>query len=290
MNQDEIRFIQFPHPGGECRPGPDGKIEWNPSSEDHCRKFLHQKGRWVTGPDDSSPKEADLDFWAEWEPQSELIRRLPRGQPGSPKFLLRPRFFPKTCYQGLHNTDPFVFGDQFYYCVCKQEKTMRRLAPGSIIVFGSRLKRSFVLDTVFVVEAWEPHNADNYQTLPVPEVYRAAGLAPLYDGGDSCCTNAQGEPHRLYHGAMHDNRCHGMFSFFPCLPTSEFPAGFARPNICLPELISQGLPMGLKISHPLTADQANALWNRVAKQVREHQSLRLGVFAEIPSGGWTSAH
>jgi hypothetical protein len=289
MKQDEIHLVQFLHPGGECRPGPNGKVEWNRPPKPHRRKFLQQRGRYVTGPKDSSPQDDDLHFWAEWEPQSELIGRLAGEQPGFPKFLFRPLFIPQASYRGLHNTDPFVFGDTFYYCVCQQRGRMKRLANGSVILFGSCLGDTFVLDTVFVVRGWQPHHRGNYKTLDVPEVYRAAGLGPLYDSSKSCAPSVKGGPLRLYHGATHRTPCHGMFSFFPCRPASESPAGFARPNIGLPDVITQSHRQGLKISPPLTADEANALWNRIAKQVRE-QSLRLGVFAEIPSGGGDSGH
>ena len=96
MKQDEIHFVQFLHPGGECRPGPDGKVEWNRPPKPHRRKFLQQRGRYVTGPDDPSPQDDDLHFWAEWEPQSELIGPLPRGAPGDSQVP----FPPAVCSPG----------------------------------------------------------------------------------------------------------------------------------------------------------------------------------------------
>jgi hypothetical protein len=92
MKQDEIHFVQFLHPGVECRPGTDGKVEWNRPPKKHRRKFLQQKGHCVTRPDDRTANKGDLHFWAEWEPQSELIRPLPQGTRADPKSLLRPRF------------------------------------------------------------------------------------------------------------------------------------------------------------------------------------------------------
>ena len=51
------------------------------------------------------------------------------------------------------NTDPCVFGTSFKYSICRQtpKGIMRRLAPGSLIIFGSRINCEFYLDTVFMV-------------------------------------------------------------------------------------------------------------------------------------------
>ena len=54
---------------------------------------------------------------------------------------------------GLHNTDPFIFGDRFLYSNCKQATStrLRSLGRGSVIAFGSHTARRWVLDTVMVV-------------------------------------------------------------------------------------------------------------------------------------------
>jgi hypothetical protein len=181
----------------------------------------------------------------------------------------------------LQNTDPFVFGESFYYCVCQQRGVMKRLAAGSVILFGSCRKDAFVLDTVFVVQDWVTHDRRSYRTLDIPDVYRAAGLGPLHAGQSSCSPNPGAL--RLYRGATHGNPCHGMYSFFPCLPAAES-SGFGRPAIRLPGVISDSLRQGLKAGKAVTLDRAMELWLSVVKQVRE-QKLRLGVFAELPSRG-----
>jgi hypothetical protein len=208
---------------------------------------------------------------------------LPLGQPDGPKFLLRPLFAAPGDYQGLQNTDPFVFGDTFYYCVCQQRGQMKRLAPSSVILFGSCRRGSFVLDTVFVVRDWITHDSRNYQKLDISEVYRAVGLSPLYAARTSCAEDLQDEqgPWRLYRAAMHSNPCQGMFSFFPCLPAAKS-EGFGRPEITLSGAISDTLRQGLKISDPLAFVDAVKLWQAIVKQVCD-QSLRLGVFAELPT-------
>lgn len=53
----------------------------------------------------------------------------------------------------LQNTDPLVFGDSFLYSNCRQGAIgrLRELRAGSVIVFGSVVSKSWVVDTVFVV-------------------------------------------------------------------------------------------------------------------------------------------
>ena len=41
-------FVQFPHPGCEPRPDPNGKIGWN-NTPDHKRKFMQLCGEWIEG-------------------------------------------------------------------------------------------------------------------------------------------------------------------------------------------------------------------------------------------------
>src|SRR5258708_40208083 len=46
MQNDEIRFVQFMHPGPESEPGPDGWKPWTPRLESHRRTFVSNPGRF----------------------------------------------------------------------------------------------------------------------------------------------------------------------------------------------------------------------------------------------------
>ncbi len=67
------KIIQFLHPRTEATPeSGSSMIPWNCSNE-HKRKFMVSKGKYVS---ENSEKEDCLTFWGEWEPQS-LVERLP---------------------------------------------------------------------------------------------------------------------------------------------------------------------------------------------------------------------
>ncbi len=137
-------FVQFSHPGGEH--GPDcmrcGNKAWHPLEKKHGRKFMQFPGKWI-GSDDR-PHRGELWAWGEWEPESRLIRKLdqPRSNQDYPRFLWQPYYVPKKSYRGLHNTDPFIFGERFLYSNCGQEAKpgLMRLGEGSVIAFGSGKK------------------------------------------------------------------------------------------------------------------------------------------------------
>ena len=150
---DSRCFVRFPHPGGEHRPGPGGHAAWKTLRAAHARKFMQMRGEWIEA--DGSIRRGDLWTWGESEAQSQRLRRL--GGPialGYPRNLWRPYYvIPDAGYVGLHNTDPFIFGERFLHSNCKQlsGKRIRSLARGSVIAFGTQKAGQWVLDTVLLV-------------------------------------------------------------------------------------------------------------------------------------------
>lgn len=57
---------------------------------------------------------------------------------------------------------------------------MQRMQPGSIVLFGSKVDHSFVLDTVFVVAARTEYGREDVDALPVPKHVKDMALRPLY--------------------------------------------------------------------------------------------------------------
>ncbi len=109
-------------------------------------------GDWID--EDGISGTGDLWAWGEWEAESELLRELDQmGDPGFPRHLWLPYYVRRQHgYRGLHNTDPFIFGERFLYSNCHQrwKSRLRTLSRGSVIAFGSK-KGDWVLDTVLVV-------------------------------------------------------------------------------------------------------------------------------------------
>lgn len=292
--ENELCFVQFIHPGGEHRPDSGKFKDWNRSS--HKRNFIKNGGRYLH---EEKLHEGEIVFWAEWEPESEVIREISDPLPNGPRYIYKPYYIVPISYEGLQNTDPFIFGEQFYYEGCQQRTKrgptqLRYLARGSVILFGSCVNQSdFVLDTVFVVDDWIDHNRSNYKERladAVPDVYKNVTISPWYQESfaerKSCIRANTSESWRLYFGASYEHPLNGMFSFFPCQPYEQGEKGFARPHISIRGVITDNLSQGKRLNPQKSLQDVNALWNEVAKQVEE-QGLMLGVSTDIPRKGYS---
>jgi hypothetical protein len=276
-----LGVVQFMHPGNEADVRPDGWIPWN--TRDHRRKFMVSSGTSVDAEDQRS--RGELFFWGEWEAPAESMHRWERA-PLLPSHLVAPRMpGAATPTSGLQNTDPYVFGDSFKYTLCKQVRRngattyLTNLEPGCLLLFGSKVQRSFVLDTVFVVAPnrrsltrmnWESETADLSAT------YRHATLEPMFWGADIKDESVLS----LYSGASLGSETHGMFSFVPCIRASVNPLRFARPNIVIDGVINQELMMGTKRTE-MSVDSVNSIWAEVKTQVQA-SNLDLGVLFDEP--------
>lgn len=277
---DELLFVQFPHPGREHGPGRDGVKEWNVGA--HARKFMKVFGRWRNGHDLARfEQQGNLVFWGEWEPESLAVRQFPGPGTEGPRFLHIPFWVPPPGHRWRQNTDPYVFGARFRYSNCRQNwkhgpLRTQRLAPGSIILFGSTLSGKFVLDTVLVVASAQRMDSTLLPQLPeVDNTFHAVVGEVLYRGRD------RNQRHRLYSSATPEDPVHGMFSFFPCLPYPETTTGFPRPEIRLPGLVDPKSWRSARFTSLRSFEEAREVWEQVVEQVRV-QGLLLGVYAETP--------
>ncbi len=296
-------FVQFPHPGAEHRPGPSGGRAWNTLTAAHARKFMQLSGEWIDT--DGRTASGDLWAWGEWEPQSRLLRRLdgPEAR-GYPQHLWHPYYvIPDGGYRGLHNTDPFIFGERFLYSNCKQPTSprLRSLDRGSVIAFGSSKKGRWVLDTVLVVAGFVDYQQTAVRSAlagSVPETFLDVTGGPLAAnsqhgkcgpaleeltgcGGGRRSRNGSDTALRLYWGATPQDPVHGMFSFFPAMPAGHA-EGFPRPCIELPECcFTESLRQGHKQSCGLAAETVALLWDSLTEQV-DAAGLVLGTRATLP--------
>ena len=285
---ERLCFVQFIHPGLEHEPDSAAGRSWN--VEMHRRKFLRQPGRCLAAPD-AKPVAAPLVFWGEYEPPTRLVKTFANPVPDGPRFLFAPapvEFHPHD--PPLMNTDPFVFGDRFFYSICKQNNkrgptAMQRLARGSVILFGSGKHRAqFVVDTVFVVADYVDWNLSNYrETLKdaVPPEYFHSTLEPIaYEMKVRNLSPSQ--TFRLYIGATVEKPVEGMFSFFPCRPAKDGEvSGFARPVLRRAGILTDNLTQGQRLNPMPDVAAIRALWADVARQVLD-QGLFLGVHADLP--------
>jgi hypothetical protein len=283
---EKLCFVQFLHPGGEH--GPDGgSIKgWNRKA--HKRKFLVGPGRYIAG---DKLLAGEIEFWGEWEPESR-VKAIADPIPHGPHFVYEPYYVMPKSYAKLQNTDPFVFGKQFHYTVCQQRTEisatqLRYLKQGSVILFGSRVQDSFVLDTVFVVDRWIDYNRNNCEKKlkeAISPEYKQVTISALFHEHSErkfCTPAGQQESLRLYFGASYKKPLGDMYSFFPSQPHKDGSKGFARPTIKLPGKVTDNQSQKYKLTPCSNLDDISQLWQEVVEQVRT-QGLALGVYAEMP--------
>jgi hypothetical protein len=218
-------------------------------------------------------------FWGEWEGASRitLLEPLRRHEP---RYLHEPLRSPPPSTIGdvpPQNTDPFVFGERFHYTYCRQDgnRSLRQLAPGSVVLFGSKLGEGFVLDTVFVVASSIDHLADTNRRQvheATSPLFEEMTMRPMYGWGEAP------QPRRLYLGATHDRPVNGRFSFVPCAAEDGNP--FARPEIGLEPWTNPNLAMGARV-RPADERQLQGIWRSVVDRVVE-DGLMLGVQVDQP--------
>jgi hypothetical protein len=305
---DQLMFVQFPHPGREHQPK-SLRMPWSPlftpagKPVQHARKFLRVHGSHLIG---DQLCDGEVTLWGEWEPPSRAVRLSALGG-GYPLWLQSPLMASPPPIP-RQNTDPLVFGDHFLYSNCRQANNyqLRHLAPGSLVLFGSKKPQGampapneFVLDTVFVVGGNSVEfTVDGSQRLDVPAWVEEAVFAALRSGegcqpsagfeqsGSSYCRSRQVRL-RLYRGRMVSEQPAGPFSFAPCRPWQDArSSAFPRPTIRLPER-PRGEPW-LNPNHwrdarciPATQDELRMLWSNVVAQVTREQ-LYLGVRFDPP--------
>ncbi len=283
---DSRCFIQLHHPGWEH--GHACAENWHSFAGDHAhqRKFLEFHGAWTDAEGQTHPDE--LHAWGEWEAESVKVSQL--EAPGNdsrqfPSSLWRPHYTARADFEELHNTDPFIFGDHFVYSNCAQRrgsrgpgKTLKQLARGSLVVFGSCVDNEWVLDTVFVVAASVDYRAESMKEDVaglVPQEFIDVTAEPIVwnESPDLAL--------RLYTGATPSEPVDDMFSFFPAAQSSR-DAGFKRPSITLPSrYFKRTKCQGFKQTCDASPNELFELWTSLVDQVRD-AGLVLGTHAELP--------
>jgi hypothetical protein len=224
---------------------------------------------------------------------------------------LPPSPFPKNTpdeKNPYQNTDPFVFGDQFRYAICKQSKRngalnkTAQLDKGSLILFGNGqgtgANAGFALDTVFVVAGYWEFNVSNTQTLIkiLKETYKDAELYYKIVIELACSCAGTNATHRCYYGATYEDRDQydGMYSFAPAHKAvktfEEYKAtdkGFPRiwlggnsPFIANSASINIKLKQGLKATER-SCSTIKSFWGNI-RQLSRDKGYVEGVYFDIP--------
>lgn len=273
--------IQLTHPGVQkkfnLKTGyrqVKGRIlrEWN-NDPIHYRKFIINPGDYLNGLKDKNPKKAALAFWGEWEGNS-FFKKLQNGNANILPNGIH-RLIHSTVIRGGQNTDPYIYGSCFKYCICKQKGQMSELDPGSLILFGSVFPslNKFYIDTIFVVKKYSTAvNVQKTRAQKYTAVYKEETLEQLeeYLGAQSHQSLL-----RLYHSlTWWDNS--DYFSFVPCR-LGENNQGFERFFLELndPKYNLSSNPTGISYlsNCSLTSKQA---WHEIAETAVK-QGFNLGI-------------
>jgi hypothetical protein len=213
--------VQLNHPGGqkffEIDKGykeVNGNIvrTWNTELQ-HYRKFIHNKGHYISYLDDLTPIESDLFFWGEWEGDSFFQPII------NPDYRILPngihRLFYSTFGIGSQNTDPYIYGHSFKYCICKQRGRLRSLQLDDLIIFGTVMPSlgKFFVDTVLVVKVGQSsRDIQANGGFEYSQVYKAQTLNRL---SEYLGSNRVSAKTNVYHGkSWWDDQQY--FSFVPC--------------------------------------------------------------------------
>jgi len=252
-------IIQFFHPGGEHghdKGNKNKKKSWNEGP--HKRKFMSVTGDYLEK-DGSLITNQNIMLWGEWEPDSRVKEfcehddngKLPRylHSPYIRNVLPEPNTNSKSCNnkEGLQNTDPFIFGDNFKYAICRQGRKYEGyqlcdLEAGTIIIFGSLYKdkhyndyRSMMVDTVFVVsqDFIDKHKllTMNFKNLSENDkMYFIVSFRMAFPNNTSFP-----DCNRIYTGVKYKEKdsYNGLFSFVPAMKLKEETPqkGFSRIEI-----------------------------------------------------------
>lgn len=259
---------EFTHPGNEhnglskLKPGTFIK-GWNlveapgEKGPSHRRKYIRSSGKYIDI--NGVEKNAELDFWGEWEPDSIARKTNRKGQHNlNPEVLpswIHSPFFLNTSYpynagssalgqnlskfkndlhelierdkRKLQNTDPFVYGKMFMYSsICKPEQTLD-LRPGSIILFGSCHK--YKESSSSKNKIWRFRVDTVFVIKEVidfsDDVFSSYQDTIYYKAALKFIDRNDGYSHKLFVGATPENSMNGMYSFTPAHLSSDIPYG-----------------------------------------------------------------
>lgn len=301
-------IVQFPHPRYEHiyskSEKENNRKEWNGSEKArkmnrHARNFIHAFGKYVDGSGKLVSANEGLVFWGEWEAEAEMSVISENPEKALPKYLIEPLKIEKYIKNGV-NTDPCVFGSCFKYTLCRQNKLngkrLLSLDSGSIILFGSGLEKSFLVDTIFVVSSSRKYNLktmrkdlsgikdfEDYEKLVIDSIESECSSKEACSSSGNGCAGSSCEKSdddkTFYEGADFYNPVNGMYSFVPAKTFSDGKAGFKRLELDVTKFKPFELKDNLTRSQAYikigaTAEDVKAFWNELCKETEKQEFVR----------------
>ena len=253
----------------------EGVRLWNRSKlncndNDHYKKFMQHPCKYIDSLVQKQEKKDILRFWGEYEGHSEfelLLNKSKYPAYNNPVALHRPFYCGKNINN--QNTDPYIFGDSFYYAICGKNG-LKNICNGDIILFGTEFgpegNIEFHLDTLFVVKDIQPSILNSLYN----KIYQESTLKRI---GISNCTNGT----IPIHTGKKFSDDSSIFSFFPAKLSKSI---FGRPVIDTVwlGLKKTGSRRGSKSRQLESNENIASIWEEIAKEVIK-QGFVLGTHA-----------
>ena len=294
------KIIEFTHPGGEYVPlskkkdnnvfftnsnRSEGIRYWN-ELPSHKRKFLKIKSSYIDSIDNYYLKKSLITFWGEWEAHSKFEKTINTNNKDLPFYLHIPFLDDSEIAHRVHNTDPFVFGQNFWYTNCKQRKNnfLTKLSTYSIILFGTERANGFHLDTVFVVNKSYSQKELLKIAENLPKQFLETNLLVR-----DLLTDKNRDFIRFYKGVNFYND-KDIFSYVPCKPFNEILQPHGRPiiswedfelqkpgarTVCTPILKNK------YVDNSLPLEEVKHYWDKITIECIK-QGFALGFDLELP--------
>lgn len=213
-----------------------------------CANYIDDKGILHSG--------QKIFFVGEWECCSEVTKNeFKEHGVASVSHIHKPFLTEYDNLPQVMNTDPFVFGEKFYYTCCKIDESMQSC---DIVIFGSYKKnntKEIIVDTVLVLGEWICLKKDKSHKFPT--AYYNATLCKQ-------CVNG------VWTGLMYSEN-KNIFSFVPCKTTADYE---------LPTIVVEGLK-GAQNIRPKESDDIQVEFDNIKNQLLEKGYL-LGIEMELP--------
>ena len=294
------KIVEFTHPGIEYIPHikkndenvfftkddrSEGIRYWN-ELPSHRRKFMKIKSSYINSLNDYNIKKSAITFWGEWEAHSKFEKITNTHSKDLPYYLHIPFLDDSEIANRVCNTDPFVFGKNFWYTNCKQGKNkfLRKLSPYSVILFGTERSNGFHLDTVYVVKKSYSQTELLKFAEKLPKQLRETNLL-VHD----LLTDKNKDYYRFYKGInFYDDK--DIFSYVPCKPYNTRLEPHGRPIISWEEFelqkpgtrtVCTPILKNKYVEDSLPIEEVKHYWNRITIECIK-QGFSLGFDLELP--------
>lgn len=246
---------------------------WNRNNK-HQRKLIESLKATVIDVNNIAHSNKQMNFIGEWECCSQFKMNGRKGTFDKTHTPIH-SVYDKSILD-CHNTDPYVFGKEFYWICCEQPQVYTRIKIGDIVLFGSYTMSKnkldkMLIDTVIVVN--EIIMAQDVDFSRFSQCYKDVTIA-----------HTKIIKYIVIGKMFNQNKCfedNVPFSFVPCRREGLMEKLIFDRCINIPELAGNPFRIGQRGGHLEISDNLGA-WEEIVTLVR-NAGCELGVFMPEPS-------